>query len=232
MNELTKVFEGNQVRVIDLDGVPWFVAKDVALAIGYRHTIDAVQSHCKGTPKFCPLCTSGGTQTLRIINESDLYLLVAASKLPSLKKRALIESFQEEGYLLEVVLSARKEIEFLHILEGVLDAMGVYGVQQYECEGFRIDFYIPSLNVAIEYDENGHKYYDAETQEARQHIIVEAIGCTFIRVTDEDSDLWNVGYVIKNLIHGGKLITEYEDLMQHGGSSADWERIQNGEPLC
>ena len=47
MKELT-VFENSafgSVRTVELDGEPWFVGKDVATALGYSNTKDALANH-------------------------------------------------------------------------------------------------------------------------------------------------------------------------------------------
>lgn len=49
MNEL-KVFvkeEFGSVRVVMRGGEPWFIASDVAKALGYERPNDAVNTHCK-----------------------------------------------------------------------------------------------------------------------------------------------------------------------------------------
>ena len=51
-----------------------------------------------------------------------------------------------------------------------------------------IDYYIPSLNITIEYDENGHASYKYEEHEGRQKEIEKELCCKFIRVTDKESD--------------------------------------------
>lgn len=58
-----KIFERQefgQVRVVDVNGEPWFVARDVAKALGYQNTVEAVNTHCKksmisGIAKCYPL---------------------------------------------------------------------------------------------------------------------------------------------------------------------------------
>ena len=64
----------------------------------------------------------------------------------------------------------------------------------------KIDYYIQSLNIAIEYDENGHKSYTYEEHEGRQMYIENELNCKFIRVTDDESDEYNIGYIIKNIM--------------------------------
>jgi prophage antirepressor-like protein len=80
-------FEGKDVRMIaDKDGgEPWFVARDVAAALGYAVPDKAVRNHCKGaTDLVAP--SAGGPQRVRAIREPDVYRLVMKSKLPSAGK--------------------------------------------------------------------------------------------------------------------------------------------------
>lgn len=88
MNEL-RIFNNadfGDVRTVEKDGNIWFVGKDVAEALGYARTADAVKAHIDADDKgVCVLPTPGGRQETTIINESGLYSLVLSSKLPSAK---------------------------------------------------------------------------------------------------------------------------------------------------
>lgn len=88
MNEL-RIFNNadfGDVRTVEKDGNIWFVGKDVAEALGYARTADAVKAHIDADDKgVCDLPTPGGRQETTIINESGLYSLVLSSKLPSAK---------------------------------------------------------------------------------------------------------------------------------------------------
>lgn len=75
-----------EIRVITIDGEPWFVGKDVATALGYARPNDALQQHCKGAVKRRPLQTSGGIQEVRILAQSDVLRLIVGSKLSSAQK--------------------------------------------------------------------------------------------------------------------------------------------------
>lgn len=95
----------------------------------------------------------------------------------------------------------RKEITFLNKLEQALKPFNITGIRQYKVFNYRIDYYIPSLKIAIEYDENNHKQYTYEQHEGRQMEIENELGCKFIRVSDKESDEYNIGLVIKELIN-------------------------------
>lgn len=89
MNEL-KIFENPEfgsIRTTMIDDEPWFVGKDVATALGYVNSRDAVSRHVDDEDKGVEFHdTLGGTQDMTIINESGLYCLILSSRLPSAKK--------------------------------------------------------------------------------------------------------------------------------------------------
>lgn len=89
MNELM-IFnnpEFGEIRTVEVDGEPWLVGKDVAQALGYSNTKDAVSRHVDTEDKRgARFPTPSGQQEMTIINESGLYSLVLGSKLPSAKK--------------------------------------------------------------------------------------------------------------------------------------------------
>lgn len=72
--------EFGRIRTIVIDGVTWFVGKDVAKALGFKDTKKAIKQHCKGGVKR-PLLSNGGYQMSTFINEPDLYRLITHSKL-------------------------------------------------------------------------------------------------------------------------------------------------------
>lgn len=102
MNEL-QIFnseEFGEVRMAEINGKPYFVATDVATALGYTNPRKAISDHCKGvTKRDTP--TSSGVQQMSYINEGDLYRLIMKSKLPSAEKF-------EKWVMEEVLPSIRK----------------------------------------------------------------------------------------------------------------------------
>lgn len=74
------------IRTITGGGQTLFCGKDVAVALGYSNTKDALTRHCKGVGKHYPLETAGGIQQVRFITEGDLYRLIISSKLPAALK--------------------------------------------------------------------------------------------------------------------------------------------------
>lgn len=85
-----KIFENEefgQVRTVMRDGEVWFIARDVAEALGYANASDAISKHVDREDKGIAKCdTLGGTQELTVLNESGLYSLILSSKLGSAKR--------------------------------------------------------------------------------------------------------------------------------------------------
>lgn len=83
-----RIFENEtfgQVRCLEIEGRPYFVASDVALALGYKDTTNAVKQHCKGVVKR-HILTNGGKQQMNLIPEGDMYRLITHSKLPAAER--------------------------------------------------------------------------------------------------------------------------------------------------
>lgn len=105
MNELQTFTNGEfgAVRSTMIDEVPWFVGRDVATALGYKNTIDALKNHvatedkmgwqntapsaADGVANRYPILDSKGREQFPVwINESGLYSLIFSSKLPAAKR--------------------------------------------------------------------------------------------------------------------------------------------------
>ena len=78
--------EFGKIRTVVLDGEPWFVGKDVAAALGYKDTSDALKKHVDEEDKLTRrFADSGQIREMYVINESGVYSLVFSSKLPTAK---------------------------------------------------------------------------------------------------------------------------------------------------
>lgn len=110
MNNELKIFENPEfgsIRTVETNGEPWLVGKDVAEALGYSNTKDAIANHVDSEDKriiqksefttfenhipksalpvnFIPADVPN--RGLTIINESGLYSLILSSKLPKAKE--------------------------------------------------------------------------------------------------------------------------------------------------
>jgi len=80
--------EIGSVRAVTVDGVPYFIGKDVASILGYERPAKAILDHVDVEDKDeVPIQDSiGRMQNTPIINESGLYSLILSSKMPNAKK--------------------------------------------------------------------------------------------------------------------------------------------------
>ena len=98
------------------------------------------------------------------------------------------------------IFSERKETKFVSDIIEFFEAFGIKGVRQYNVDNkYRIDFYIPKLKIAIEYDENNHSHYDKHKEHEREKYIKNKLHCKFIRVSDKNSNIKNIGIVAKEM---------------------------------
>lgn len=89
--EIFKNEEFGSVRVVVIDNDPWFVGRDVAAALGYANTKDALGKHIDAEDKKIIQRSSGATfnippRGLTVINESGLYSLMLSCRLASGKR--------------------------------------------------------------------------------------------------------------------------------------------------
>lgn len=73
------------VRTAVIDEVIYFVASDIARALGYKNPQKAIRDHCKRVNEsFIP--SNGGEQKAKVITKSDIYRLIVKSKLDTADK--------------------------------------------------------------------------------------------------------------------------------------------------
>lgn len=96
MNDLTTFSnpEFGQVRTVEINGTPWLVGKDVAVALGYKNPGKAIIAHVDEEDKRLEMLPQGADSQngnvspsfkTALINESGLYSLILSSKMPKAK---------------------------------------------------------------------------------------------------------------------------------------------------
>lgn len=101
MNQLTKMFEGKQLRIVEQNNEPWFVAKDVCDILGIRNisqTINGQERTNENGEKYISggldddekatytIPTQFGKKEMNTVNEFGLYQLVLKSRKPEAKQ--------------------------------------------------------------------------------------------------------------------------------------------------
>ena len=92
-------FEGNKLRSLLIDEVPYFVAKDATRVLGYKNTTQALNDRVDDEDKISKLVNKSQISendnfvndsqrivNADLINESGLYSLILSSKMPNAKR--------------------------------------------------------------------------------------------------------------------------------------------------
>lgn len=123
MNNQLQIFNNDQfgkIRMIEIDDKPYFVATDIAKALGYAKPNNAIQAHCKYTLKHSIPHPQSKNKTLEVnvIPEGDMYRLITNSELPQAEKferwvfDEVLPSIRKTGYYqTPKVLSPREQLE-------------------------------------------------------------------------------------------------------------------------
>lgn len=77
-------FDGQAVRVVTIDGEPWFVLADLCRALGLTRGPSQVASRLdEGVRQTYPLPTAGGTQHTTVVSEPGMWDVVLRSDAPN-----------------------------------------------------------------------------------------------------------------------------------------------------
>jgi len=135
MNELTtfQFEEDREIRTLERNGDPWFVAKDVAEALGYSDASNPARLFAHVPDEWRgvnPIHTLGGVQEMLCISEQGLYFFlgrsdkdtalpfqkwIAGDVLPSIRKKGYYAApqFQEKFEKMEAMLNTLMERQAL-----------------------------------------------------------------------------------------------------------------------
>lgn len=134
MNEIT-VFNNEEfgdVREITINDEPWFIGKDVAKALGYSNTKDAILTHVDEDDKRVIQRSEITTldvpnRGMTIINESGMYALIFGSKLDLAKKfkrwvtHDVLPSIRKTGIYSVPTVNATMMMEKIENLEKIIN---------------------------------------------------------------------------------------------------------------
>jgi very-short-patch-repair endonuclease len=101
-----------------------------------------------------------------------------------------------ERYIQENTRTSHKRWESMVVYALHYALRNVEIVSQYHVEKYKIDAYLPSLNLAIEIDEEYH-LNNLINDDIRQKFIERALGCTFIRINITEDVYDQVDRIVK-----------------------------------
>lgn len=116
----------------------------------------------------------------------------------------LMKKDNREVMVLTKHTSTRFELSFGEQLEETLKPLGIKIKTQKSMFGgkYRIDFYLPEYNLAIEYDEEHHNEEENKIKDKiREEEIKNELHCEFIRLDYKKTDAYNVGLVLKKIFN-------------------------------
>lgn len=128
-------------------------------------------------------------------------LIDRTRKTPKLKR--LINWYNEnvENKSNIVILSSRFEESFINNIAQTFAAMGIEYETQKQILKYKIDLYIPKYNIAVEYDEAQHNIStNSNLDKEREENIKKELNCIFVRCDYKNSDAYNTGLVINQII--------------------------------
>lgn len=176
---------------------PLFLASDVAKILQERdgYTVARKVNESEKVKKI--IATNGRNQSVIFITKNGLLQLINNTrKLSENKKSSLINAICPNS----IIIKDAKETNFLNELEQALEPFNIKGIRQYPVLNYRIDYYIPLLNISVEYDEQQHfTETNQEKDKIREIEISKEIGCNFIRCDYRKTNAYNIGYVIKKI---------------------------------
>ena len=216
---MVKVFElnGKEIDVlmtndvdVEFEGEFLMSGRQVAGVLGYSRPSRPIKRHVDEDDRIMMKNSDLSTEGFRNLNnrgetfltERGVIQLMQKTILSSpSKKLEILDSFDElaEGSNIRFI-STRNEIEFVDMLTRVLEPFDLPLIKQKRVGKYKVDVYIPKVNIVIEYDENGHKYYDDKEEASREDFIRNELGSELIRVNSNDGHGWNVGYCLKEII--------------------------------
>lgn len=181
---------GPRLRNAERDGQRWYAAADIAQITGRSSAAHAVSRLSADSVRSLPIWTAGGRQMMTCVDERALKWLLARSKTA-----AAVELAQQ--FEVDILWAPSTSDSTLKIIVAAL----VHLPQEPErpVGPYRIDLYLPTLNIAVECDELDHTRYDASEEAERQAFIERALGCRFIRYNPQAAG-FNVGSVINRIL--------------------------------
>ena len=142
-----------------INNEPWFIGKDVATALGYSNTRDALMAHVEEEDKGVVKCdTPGGKQDMVAVNESGLYALIFGSKLSDAKKfkrwvtTEVLPSIRKTGGYSMKPMNTQEQIKLL--------AQG----------NMELEKKIDSVNERVDSLEQDMPLYGCEIDEVKAHV--------------------------------------------------------------
>ena len=191
MNEIIFSFRENKIRIVEVNGEPWFIAKDVCEILGLKNPTATLLRVSECNKRKINIGRAG---LANFVNKGGLKQIVVGSK-----SHLALELARELGIEMQTSMVITKEQETIEIISKAFSHLRQH--RQFFVDGYRVDLYFPDEMIAVECDEFGHqlnkRLYTNDIK--RQIYIQNKLKCKFIRYNPDDGD-FNIGTVINQIM--------------------------------
>ena len=176
MNEI-RIFEKKefgQIRTVEIEGKIYFVASDVARALGYARPADAVAQHCRYTVKYSIPHPQNPEKQIQanVIPEGDMYRLITHSKLesaecfeswvfdevlPSIRQNGYYENPNMSTEMKAILMIDQKQVKMEQRMDKLEFEIPLYG-----SEADELSNHVKRRGVAILGGKQSEAYKDTE----------------------------------------------------------------------
>ncbi len=209
MNEL--VLENNEIRIKSVELVDIInqfreleegksKLKHKTLMEKIRNVLDIIQNQ-QNFNESTYINKQNKVQPCYLINKNGIKYLIDITKSSD---RIPLQKVYEQlgGNHSKIICIDRFETTFFNKLYDVLKPLDIVMLTQKTVLEYRLDGYIPRFNIAIEYDESQHFIEPQKSQDIiRQKEIEKALKCNFVRCDYRNTDAYNIGLVLNEIIN-------------------------------
>jgi len=180
-------------KIIKNDYAPYtlYLANEIGKILNINNIRNSTLNFNKNLKVKMKNLTNGGEQTMTFLTYEGLKKIIVSSR--NIESINLAEKIGIDVY----------RNKFINIESDTIDCIikafsGQYMIKQYYILGYKIDLYFVDFKLAIECDENEHKY-KIEKDKKREEEIKGKLGCEFIRYYPEDKN-FNIFSIINQIM--------------------------------
>ena len=176
-----------EVRTIRKNGTEYYCLRDIGDFIGYKKIsnqyrfMNVIYVNTDAYSKDARHRRLGRKKTAYATADEIAKMLIKGERMDLEKRSELANRLNLD----KIFIWEREETHFGKVLEYFCEYLHLKLFKQYPIDKYRIDYYVPEIKLAIEYDENGHRSYNKKREEAREKIIKERLGCDILRISNE-----------------------------------------------